>query len=450
MIDELFHYIDSHADRFVEELRAFIRQPSISAEDLGLVEGANLVKRMMEALGIQTEIMAARHSPFVYGFLPGENREKTLLVTSHYDVVPPGPTSAWVCDPFAAELRDGDIIGRGAADPKGNLMAALKAVEALIGTRGAVPVNLKFLIDGDDESGLGDFRGFVEQHKELLACDAVLLVDAGFTRDGNSPVHLGNAGCLTVDLSVATGSKDPYIIWTQIIPDAAYRLTWALASLKDPDETVLLDGFYDDVYRPSRDDLALLETYPWTDEGELAFWGIDRFVTGARGLDAVRRLLFEPTCSICSLEPGPERDDTGTLVPARARARVNFHLVPHQDPDDILARLHRHLQQHGLNDVQVEVYRKHAPIAGSWNAPIGHAVVRAAGAVGISSYPMPYSFELGYAWSGLGQQLGVDGALVGVADPDRRAHFPNEHISVRYYLNGIKWMAATYLEYGRS
>jgi len=259
-LDALFEYIDANANKYVEELRAFIRQPSVSAEDRGIAEGAALVRRMMEAIGIDAEIMEASHSPFVIGTLDSQRSNKTLLVTSHYDVVPPGPLSAWQVDPFSATLRNGDIIGRGAADPKGNLMAGLKAVQALMELQGDVPVNFKFLVDGDDESTLGDFTGFVEANKDLLACDAVLLIDAGFTRDGNSPVHLGNAGCLTVDLSVATGSKDPYIIWTQIIPDAAYRLTWALASLKDQDENVLVDGFYDDVYHPDEADLALLQT----------------------------------------------------------------------------------------------------------------------------------------------------------------------------------------------
>lgn len=446
--DDIFQYIDDNADHFVGELQTLMRQPSVSAEDWGIDKGAALVQTMMEQIGITADILPARHSSFVVGEMKSGESDKTLLVTSHYDVVPPGPLEQWDSDPFAAEIRDGRIYGRGAADPKGNLVATFKAAEAWRAVRGDIPVNLKFLIDGDDESRLGDFRGFVEQHKARLAADAVLLVDAGFTRDGNSPVHLGNVGSLTVDLSVQTGSKDPYIIWTQLVPDAAYRLVWALASLKDANEKVLIDGFYDDVYRPNEADLALLATYPWTDEGELEFWGIDRFVTGVEGVEAVRRLLFEPTCSICGIEPGIRLDDAGTLVPSRAGARVNFHLVPDQDPADILDKLQAHLAQHGLEDVEISVYRQHAPIAGSPDSEIGQALVRGASAAGVRSYLMPYSFELGYAWSGLGKQLGVDGALIGIADPDRRAHFANENISVDYYLRGIKWIAAAYGEYG--
>lgn len=448
--DQLFRYIDANAARFVEELRRLIRQPTIAAEEVGIEEGAALVKQMMEEIGIEAQIIEAQHSPFVFGRLASRSGDKTLLVTSHYDVVPPGSLSEWEHDPFAAELRGGDVFGRGAADAKGNLMAGLKAVETLLQTQGDVPINFKFLIDGDDEADLGDYPGFVERHKELLRCDAVLLIDAGFTRDGNSPVHAGNAGCLTVDLQVKTGSKDPYIIWTQLIPDAAYRLTWALSSLKGQDERVQIDGFYDDVYRPMEADLNLLQTYPWSDEGEMAFWGIDGFVTGVQGAAAVRRLLFEPTCSICGFVPGLPRDDAGTLVPSQLGARVNFHLVPYQDPDDVLAKLRTHLDRRGFDDVQIEVYRKLAPVAGSADSEIGRAVVQAAAQVGVSTYLVPYSFELGYAWSSLGRQLGVDGALVGIADPDRRAHFANEHISIPYYVDGIKWMAASFLEYGRT
>jgi acetylornithine deacetylase/succinyl-diaminopimelate desuccinylase-like protein len=347
-------------------------------------------------------------------------------------------------------MIDGDIRGRGAVDPKGNLLAGIKAAEAFLNVAGETPINLKWLVDGDDEAHLGDLGAFVDAHRDLLGCDGVLLLDAGFTRDNNSPVHLGTAGSLGVDLRVRTGSKEPYFIWTQIVPDAAYRLTWALASLKDASERVLVDGFYADVAPPTQAEMALMERYPWRDDGELAFWGIPRFVTGARGVSALQRLLYEPTCSIHGIEPGLSRAASDSLVPNEARARINFHLVPNQDPSDILSKLRTHLDRHGFDDVEVSVFRSFAAMAGSAASPLGLAIERAALEVGVSTYLLPHSFEFGDKWCWLGQRLGVEGGMIGIGDPDRRAHFPNEHITVPYYLNGIRWVAASYWEYARA
>lgn len=448
-LDRAFTAIESLADAFVADLRRLMRQPSVTVNHAECAVCAELVALMMREAGLEAWVLPAGHNPMVVGQTPQRPGRPTLLVTGHYDVVEPGPREAWVCDPFAAELRDGDIVGRGAADPKGNLMAGLKAAEAFLKTVGDLPINVKWLVDGDDEAELGDLGGFVDEHRHLLHCDAVLLLDAGFTRDNNSPVHLGTAGSLGVELRVTTGTKDPYFIWTQLVPDAAYRLTWAVASLKGPDERVLIDGFYDDVRPPTDAELRLLEAYPWRDDGEREFWGIKGFVAGASGHDAIRRLLYEPTCSIHGVEPTWNRAGGSSLIPCRARARVNFHLVPDQSPDDILEKLKAYLDRLGFGDVELEVFRRFGPIAGSADSAIGHAIVRAARRVGVSTYLLPHSFEFGDKWCWIGQQLGVEGALIGVADPDRRAHFPNEHITVQHYLNGIKWVAATYWEYAR-
>ncbi len=448
-LDRLFADIEHRADAFVADLRRLMRQPSVTVDASDCAACAELVASMMHEAGLEARVLPARHNPIVYGQTPHRPGRPTLLVTGHYDVVEPGPREAWVSDPFAAELRDGDIVGRGAADPKGNLMAGIKAAQALeLG--GGAPVNVKWLVDGDDEVDLGDLGAFVDEHRELLRCDAVLLIDAGFTRDNNSPVHLGTAGSLGVDLRVTTGAKDPYFIWTQLIPDAAFRLAWALAGLKNPDERVLIDGFYDDVQPPTAAESRLMDGYPWRDDGEVAFWGIKRFVAGASGREAVRRLLYEPTCSIHGIEPTWERAGGDSLIPSQARARVNFHLVPNQSPDDVLAKLRAHLDRAGFGDVEVEVFRAFRPIAGSADSPLGHAILRAAGHLGIGTYLLPHSFEFGDKWCWIGRRLDVEGALIGVGDPDRRAHFPNEHMTVRRYLDGIKWIAATYWEYARA
>jgi len=450
-LEAVLHTVDDRAELFIADLQRVMRQPSVTENEADCEACAELVAAMMMGeIGLDAEVLPSRHNPVVVGRSAQRPERPTLLITGHYDVVSPGPDEDWISPPFAAERRDGDIIGRGAADPKGNLAAGLKAAQAWIEAAGDLPVNLKFMIEGDDESETGHLGEFVDAHRELLRADAVLLLDAGFTRDGNSPIHLGTAGSLAVELQARTGTKEPYFIWTQLIPDAAFRLVWALATLKDADERVCVEGFYDNVQAATPAELALMAEYPWHDESELEFWGIPQFVTGARGVEAIRRLLYEPTCSIHGIEPGLDRPNATSLIPCAARAWVNFHLVPEQDPDDILAKLRHHLDRHGFGDIEIEVLRRFKPIPGSADSPLGQALLRGAGQVGVSTYLLPHSFEFGDKWCWIGQRLGVEGALIGVADPDRRAHFPNEHITVPYYLNGIKWVAATFWEYSHA
>ncbi|HZQ09136.1 MAG TPA: M20/M25/M40 family metallo-hydrolase [Anaerolineae bacterium] len=449
-LDTVLERIDAEAARCIANLQRVMRQPSVTDNEADCQTCAALVADLLRDVGMNAQVLPSKHNPVVVAASPPRPNVPTLLITTHYDVVSPDPVEEWSSPPFAAELRNGDIIGRGAADPKGNLMAGIEAVRAWREVAGELPVNIKFMVEGDDEVETGHLGEFVTTHKELLRADSVLLLDAGYTRDGNSPIHLGTAGSLAVELSVTTGSKEPYFIWTQLIPDAAYRLVWALASLKDQNERVVIEGFYDRVKPPTPEEQALMDKYPWQDEGDYAFWGINEFVTGARGTQAIRRLLYEPTCSIHGIEPGLERPNASSLIPNHARAWVNFHLVPDQDPDEILELLKNHLARHHLGDVQIKVLRNFRPIAGSANSPLGHALLRAAQRVGIGSYLLPHSFEFGDKWCWLGQLLGVEGALIGVADPDRRAHFVNEHISVPYYISGIKWVAAAIWEYGQA
>lgn len=443
-------YIEENFDRFVAELQGYIRQPSVPPEDVGgsveeVRQTAEMTAELMREVGIDSRLLETAYYPVVYGELSSKAGGKTLLIFSHYGVVSTGPREKWVADPFGAEIWEGRIISRGASDPKGNVMACFKAVEAWLETRGDVPLNLKFLFPCG-EMAKSDPK-FVDNYRHLLDADALLMVDAGFTRDENCPVHLGTCGFLSVDLKLATGTKDVYNIWAQLIPNAVYPLVWALASLKDSNEQVLIEGFYDDVLPPTEEELELMKSYPWQDEGELKFWGVKNFVQGVTGFEAVRRLLCEPTCSVCAFQAGELDELGGFFVPCEAMARVDFHLVPDQRPDDILEKFKAHLRKHGFGEIEVTEHAKSPPMAGSADWKIGQAIMRSAEQVGVTAYLLPHSFEL---WGRLGRQLGVEQALFGIADGDRKAHFPNEIISLSYYKTGIKWLARIMWEYAMS
>ena len=264
-LNKVDQYIEENLDRFVAELQGYLRQPSVPPEDVGgsveeVRQTAEMTAELMRSVGIEARLLETAYHPVVYGELDSKAGGRTLLVYSHYGVVSTGPREEWVADPYGAEIREGRIIARGAADPKGNVMAVLKAVEAWLKTEGDVPLNLKFILPCG-EMAKSDPK-LVDNYRHLLHADALLMVDAGFTRDGNCPVHLGQGGALHVDLKIKTGSKNVYGILTQLIPAATYPLVWALASLKDQNEQVLTEGFYDDVLPPTKGGAAAAEELP--------------------------------------------------------------------------------------------------------------------------------------------------------------------------------------------
>jgi acetylornithine deacetylase/succinyl-diaminopimelate desuccinylase-like protein len=193
-LSEVFRWLDGVRDNAIEDLRRLMRQPSVTRDQQACSACADEVVSLMRSSGLEAEALPAHHNPMVVGQTEQRPDRPTLLIAGHYDVLEPGPREAWTNDPFGADLVGDDLRGRGAVDPKGNLVAGIKAAEAFLRVSGETPVNLKWLVDGDDEQHLGDLGAFVDAHRDRLACDAVLLLDAGFTRDNNSPVHLGTAG----------------------------------------------------------------------------------------------------------------------------------------------------------------------------------------------------------------------------------------------------------------
>jgi acetylornithine deacetylase/succinyl-diaminopimelate desuccinylase-like protein len=448
----VFDYIDHHAVRFVEEFQTFVRQPSVSMENLGVGECAELLRGMMTAIGIRTTIIPTTTHPMVYGELKSRSATRTLLVTGHYDTQPVGRREAWADDPFSGALRDGNVEGRGAADSKGNVVAGLKAVEALLHAGGDVPVNLKFLYDGDDEAGGRSLAGFVDEHKALLQADDVLEIDGGLDLLGRAPVHLANCGTLNLELRARTASKDGVSIYAQLIPNAAWRLIWALATLKAPDERILIEGFYDDLLPATAEELQYLANAPWSDAERLRAWGLTSFLGNVQGQAAAQKLSLEPSCTVSGFSAGYTAPGVGRVVPGEAVAKLNFQLMANQQPDDIDRKLRAHLQRHGYGDIEVIKQSQIEPASTTIGSSISRAVLSAAPRVGLEAYALPRTYDHGKLWSWLARRLGIAGgaALVGFAQPLRNTHAPNERLSVAYFIRGIKFVAAIWQAYAQT
>src|ERR687886_551410 len=345
-LQPVFDYIDQYAGEFVERLRDLCRQPSVSAQNVGLAETFDMVERLAHAVGAETEAIPLEGGPpILHGRIPGRG-SRVLQLYDHYDVQPPEPLELWRSDPFAAEIRDGKIWARGVSDNKGNLVARLCAIEAYQHTLGQLPLTISLVFEGEEEVGSPHLRQFTDgpRGRSLLAADACIW-EAGYKDPAGRPtISLGCKGILYVELRVRTAAKDLHSSWAAAVPNAAWRLTWALGTLKDARTgRILVPGFYDRVQPPGQRIAELADREPFDLAQYRALFGIDNFLEGWDGREARRHYLFDPTCTICGLTSGYQGPGGKTVLPAQASAKLDFRLVPDQDPDEICSLLRRHL-----------------------------------------------------------------------------------------------------------
>jgi acetylornithine deacetylase/succinyl-diaminopimelate desuccinylase-like protein len=274
-------------------------------------------------------------------------------VYDHYDVQPPEPLDAWHSPAFEPTQRDGKLYARGVADNKGNLMLRLQAIESWLATEGELPITINFLVEGEEEIGSVHLEEFCHQHADLLRADGCLWETGGRNALEQPTINCGAKGICYVELVVRGASYDLHSANATVVPNPAWRLTWALATLKGPDERVLIPGFYDRVRPPSEADLRALESIPLDDEALLAEFGIDQFIGGVRGIERLKTHLFNPTCTICGLVSGYTGAGSKTVLPSEARAKIDFRMVPDQDPNEIVAALRKHLDANGFGDIAI-------------------------------------------------------------------------------------------------
>ncbi|MBX5445078.1 M20/M25/M40 family metallo-hydrolase [Sphaerobacter sp.] len=448
-LSPVYAYVDTHADRMIADLQRLIRQPSISSANIGVRECAELLVEMMGDVGITARVIETDGLPVVYGEITGDRPDApTLLIYTHYDVQPADPESDWESPPFEARRVGDRIIGRGTTDAKGNLMAHLKAVEALRATTG-MPINIKFIFDGEEESGSPSLPAFVERHRDLLAADAALSFDGGFDAGDVPRVSLGTSGLLFVQMRARGGSKDLHSARARLVPNPAWKLVWALASIKGPDGRVRIEGFYDAVRPPTPLERSLLEQAGWDDEAQKRDLGVDEFLGGVSGVDALEQLLFTPTCNIAGFASGYVGEGNKTLLPATAAVNVDFRLVADQDPADIFQRLRKHLDDHGFADVELHDLGSIEPSRVPADSPFARVVVEAARRVyGREPSLRPSESASGRQAVWLAGKLGIPGAGTGIGPPDWRGHAANEFITVHHYLAGIKYAATIWSLFG--
>lgn len=441
-MEDVFAYIDQHLPEYVDQLVRFCRQPSVSAQGLGVVEAAGLLREMMSQAGAKARLVPVPRCdyPVVYGEAAGES-PYTVLFYNHYDVQPPEPLELWTTPPFEPSVRDGRIYARGVSDNKGNIVARLAALQAIRAVRGKLPLSLKFCVEGEEETGSAHLLDFVRRHRDLLQADACIWEGGGVNWQGQPQIILGLKGIMYVELEARGASRDVHSSWATVVPDPAWRLTWALRSLKGPDEQVLIPGFYDRMRPPTAAELEAVRAMP-SEEGELAAsLGLSSFIQGLTGFEFRKRHLFEPTCTICGLVSGYTGPGSKTVLPSVARAKLDFRLVPDQRSEDILAKLEAHLRNAGFGDIAVTLLGGEEPARTPLDAPFVRVVTSVAREV-YAKEPVLVPTMAGsgpmYAFTDV---LGLPTVLCGVEYPDARAHAPDENLRIEDFRLGIKHIA---------
>ncbi len=441
MTDKFSQYVEQNRERFTAELQDFCRQPSVAAQNLGMREMADKVLARLRQLGADARLIPVEGgNPVVYGEIGSGAR--TLVIYDHYDVQPPEPLELWETPPWAAAIRDGKVYARGVADNKSELVGRIQAIESWLATEGPLPLKIKFVVEGEEEIGSPSLGRFASENRALLqGADGCLWEFGGKDIHERPTLTCGLKGIVYVELHAQGANRDLHSANAAIVEDPAWRLVWALNSLKDEHDHILIEGYNEHVRPPTQLEMEALARIPFDEEAEKANYGIKHYINDLHGIDALKKLYYEPTCTICGLYSGYVGEGSKTVLPNHAFAKIDFRLVPNLTPDLVLDLLRKHLDKHGFEDIEIRLTE-----TGEENArsPLDSKLVQAAIAAARDTYhqdPVIYPTSAG---SGpmypLCQALGIPAVSAGCGYHDSRAHAPNENIRLADYFEGIEFI----------
>lgn len=431
-----------HLPQVVEDLRCLCAIPSMAGRPRELEAAADWVARALEGCGLRVQLLSAGGPPVVLAEreVPGR---PTVLFYDHYDVQPAGNEREWHFPPFSPRLYRRRFYARGAVDNKGTFLARLWALRAWQELEGGLPVGVRFLVEGEEEVGSPHLAEFVLTYAERLRADGCIWESGGVSSDGRPHLYLGMKGLLSVELEVQGATTELHSGWATIAPNPAWRLVWALARLKSPDEEILIDGFYDAVEGPVHEEIQRSRRLPFPEEDYLEAWKVPSFLQGMSGSTLLLCQFYSPTCNISGLASGHTGDGERTIIPAMARARLDFRLVPRQRPEEVLEQLRRHLDQEGFGDIQIRVLGSPLqPFRTPPEAPFVRAVVEATRrAFGKSPAVFPIAGGSGPIFL-FGQGLGMPVVGLGIGHPGSQVHGANENVRLSDLERGIVHVAA--------
>jgi acetylornithine deacetylase/succinyl-diaminopimelate desuccinylase-like protein len=356
-------YVDAHMDDLISDLQMLIRQPSVSAKNEGIEECAKMVQKLLKDSGAKSEILRLKKgvAPIVYGEIKSkQNPSKTLMFYNHYDVQPAEPFDLWDDPPFSGTRKGNKIFGRGATDDKGELITRINAVKACLKSTGDVPCNVKFVIEGEEETGSAHIEEYLKKYKKKFSCDGVIW-EFGYVDAKNRPIiGLGMKGLLFVELSVSESVRDAHSSLAVLIKNPAWKLIEAVKTLRDTDGKILIKDWYKEVVPFSKNDLEIIRKEPFDESIFKKEFGIKSFVSGKKGMDAKKALVGGATCNIAGFVSGYVGDGAKTVLPGKALVKIDFRLIPKMIPSKQVSRLKNHLKSKGFSDIKIKVFHGEA------------------------------------------------------------------------------------------
>lgn len=437
-------YIHQSQDRFVKDIARLVSQPSVSATGEGVEECALLVKDMLEEAGATARLLKLEGAPtLVYGEILRPGSEKTVLFYNHYDVQPPEPLELWKSPPFRPEVRDGRMYGRGVSDDKGHLVARLKLIESYTKVEGRPPCNIRFCFEGEEEVGSGHLEKYVAAYPELFRSDALLWEYGNIDNQGRPFVTLGVKGMMYIEMAVRTLKRDAHSMYAAALPNPVWRLVRLLGLIRNEKGLIMIPGWYDGVRGFTDDELKMIEEEPSAADGLLADYDAKAFADGMSLAEAKLALPGAPTSNIAGIWGGYTGSGSKTVLPAEVRCKMDFRLVPDQDPDDLFAKFTRFLEANGFSDVKVEKMTMEPGARTDYRSPWAQAALKSAKEV-FGTSPI---VELSSAGTGplyvFTKQYGSEALDLGFAPLDDAIHAPNENIRLDFLEKGMLWMGET-------
>jgi len=447
---DLISYIDSKQQDHLNELKELLKIPSVSAKSEhrpDIERAAAWVAGKLRAAGLENvEVVPTKMHPVVYGESLGAPGKPTVLFYGHYDVQPPEPVDLWTNPPFEPTVREGNLFGRGTADDKGQVHIHLKALEALRNSYGMLPINVKVLIEGEEEVGSVNLWEFLRQNRERLRADALIVSDTAMLSKGVPSITYGLRGLNYYQLEITGAAQDLHSgVFGGAVPNPLTILGEIIGKLHDRKFRVAIPGFYDDVRALSREERKALHSLPWKEKEFRKTVGAPA-LCGERGFTVVEQLWTRPTLELHGIWGGYTGEGTKTVIPSKAYAKLSTRLVPNQDPGKIAKLVERQIRKLLPKTVthSFEVLSKGKP----WVAPYTHPIFQRA----LNALEAGFGKRAVFIREGgsiplvtqIHEMFKVPCVLIGFGLPDENAHAPDEHIALENYFNGIKSIALFY------
>jgi acetylornithine deacetylase/succinyl-diaminopimelate desuccinylase-like protein len=451
MTTSIDQFFSDNRKEHLKQLKEFLGMPSISAlskhkEDVATC--ANWLAEDLQRIGLQSvKVLPTKGHPVVYGERIENRNKPTVLVYGHYDVQPVDPLNLWETPPFEPDIRDEKIYSRGASDDKGQVFMHVKAVEALLKTEGALPVNVKFCIEGEEEIGSPNLDAFVEEHKDLLAADVLVVSDSPILEKGRPAICYGLRGLCGIQIDVFGPKSDLHSgLYGGALQNPIHALTELLAGMHDKDGRVAIEGFYDDVVPLSEEERREFQALS-NDEALKSELDVNELF-GEKGYTPLERIWARPTLEMNGIYGGFQEEGIKTVIPSSAHAKITCRLIEDQEPDKILELIEAHIGKHTPPGVKITTTRfdKGKP----FKTPIDHPAIQAAA----KAYESSYGVDPAYIRMGgsipivetFGHTLKLPVVLMGFGLPTENFHAPNEHFHLENFDKGLLTICEFYKE----